>query len=226
MVLRQPVAAATCLFLAFAPPALAQQEDEAQGESVIEEIVVTATHRETRLMDTPMGIGAVTDEVIEEIGAQEMGEVFRLVSGLNMGGEGAAQTRYTVRGVTSQQTNSVRDTAGAMVAVYLDGASLTSALGPARQITGNLFDIERVEVLKGPQGTLFGESAQGGAVRYIYKSPEVNEWDAGFRLGAYTMKWADDSSHDYNGMLNIPILEDRLAARVVLFETDRAGYVD
>ncbi len=226
MDLRKPVALATGMLVALAPPAWAQDESETQGEAVIEEIVVTATHRETRLMDTPMGIGAVTDEVIEEIGAQEMGEVFRMVSGLNMGGEGAAQTRYTVRGVTSQQTNSVRDTAGAMVAVYLDGASLTSALGPARQITGNLFDIERVEVLKGPQGTLFGESAQGGAVRYIYKSPVANEWDAAFRVGAYTMKWADDNSHDYNGMLNIPILEDRLAARVVLFETDRAGYID
>ena len=224
---RKQFAVTMCLIMATAMPAGAQDvEGDEQDDADIEEVVVTATHRETRLMDTPMGIGAVTDSVIEEIGAQEMGEVFRMVSGLNMGGEGASQSRYTVRGVTSQQTNSVRDTAGAMVAVYLDGASMTSALGPARQITGNLFDIERVEVLKGPQGTLFGESAQGGAVRYIFKSPEVNEWDGAVRFGTYSMKWADDTSHDVNGLLNIPLIEDRLAARVVVFDTSRAGYID
>ena len=224
---RKQLVVPMCLLLATAMPAWAQDNDEdEQDDTDIEEVVVTATHRETRLMDTPMGIGAVTDSVIEEIGAQEMGEVFRMVSGLNMGGEGAAQSRYTVRGVTSQQTNSVRDTAGAMVAVYLDGASLTSALGPARQITGNLFDIERVEVLKGPQGTLFGESAQGGAVRYIFKSPVANEWDGAVRFGAYSMKWADDNSHDVNALVNIPLIENRLAARAVLFDTSRAGYID
>ena len=215
-----------CLCLALGATAYGAEDSDEQDDDNIEEVVVTATHRETKLMDTPMGIGAVTDSMIEDIGAQEMGEVFRLVSGLNMGGEGAAQTRYTVRGVTSQQTNSVRDTAGAMVAVYLDGASLTSALGPARQITGNLFDIDRVEVLKGPQGTLFGESAQGGAVRYIFKSPVANEWDAAFRFGTYSMKWADDNSHDVNGLINVPLIDDRLAARLVLFDTSRAGYID
>ncbi|MEM7365025.1 MAG: TonB-dependent receptor [Pseudomonadota bacterium] len=199
---------------------------DADDERSYDEIVVTATHRETTLLDTPMGIGAVTDEMVEELGAQEMGEIFRMISGLNMGGEGAGQSRYTVRGVTSQQTNSVRDTAGAMVAVYLDGASLTSALGPARQITGNLFDIDRVEVLKGPQGTLFGEGAQGGAVRYIYKSPVINSWDAAVKFGTYEQDYSDDTSHDVNAMVNIPLIEDRLAARISVFDTDRAGYID
>lgn len=207
----------------------ANAEDATETESVspfMEEVIVTATHRETTLMDTPMGIGAVTGDMIEELGAQEMGEIFRMISGVNMGGEGAGQTRYTVRGVSSQQTNSVRDTAGSMVAVYLDGASLTSALGPARQITGNLFDIERVEILKGPQGTLFGEGAQGGAVRYIYNSPVPNEWDASVRFGTFDYKYSDDSSSDWNAMLNIPLIEDRLAARVMFFDSDRAGYID
>ena len=165
------------------PSVIGEEVTQDDGEK-IEEIIVTATHRETALMDTPMGIGAVTGDVIKELGAQEMGEIFRMISGMNMGGEGAGQSRYTVRGVTSQQTNSVRDTAGSMVAVYLDGTSMTSALGPARQITGNLFDIDRVEVLKGPQGTLFGEGAQGGAVRYIYNSPQLNEWDASVKFGS------------------------------------------
>ena len=115
------------VLVALAAPVAAQERDP--DDRIVEELIVTATHRETALMDTPMGIGAVTGDMIKELGAQEMGEIFRMISGLNMGGEGAAQTRYTVRGVSSQQTNSVRDTAGSMVAVYLDGASLTSALG-------------------------------------------------------------------------------------------------
>ncbi len=202
-------------------------EEVAQDDSgTIEEIIVTATHRATALMDTPMGIGAVTGDMIKELGAQEMGEIFRMISGMNMGGEGAAQSRYTVRGVTSQQTNSVRDTAGSMVAVYLDGTSMTSALGPARQITGNLFDIERVEVLKGPQGTLFGEGAQGGAVRYIYNSPQLNEWDASVKFGTNNYRYSDDRSYDWNAMLNIPLIDDRLAARVMFYDSNRAGYID
>lgn len=202
------------------------EEMETDDSGNIEEVIVTATHRATALMDTPMGIGAVTGDMIKELGAQEMGEVFRMISGLNMGGEGAAQTRYTIRGVTSQQTNSVRDTAGSMVAVYLDGASLTSALGPARQITGNLFDINRVEALKGPQGTLFGEGAQGGAVRYIYNSPQVNEWDASIKFGTNSYRYSDDRSNDWNIMLNIPLVDDRLAARLMMFDSSRAGYID
>jgi outer membrane receptor protein involved in Fe transport len=211
-------------FAVFTLPAISAESDD--DDRLVEEVIVTATHRETALMDTPMGIGAVTGDMIKELGAQEMGEIFRMISGLNMGGEGAAQTRYTVRGVTSQQTNSVRDTAGSMVAVYLDGASLTSALGPARQITGNLFDIDRVEALKGPQGTLFGEGAQGGAVRYIYNEPVVNEWDASIKFGTGNMRYSDDTSTDWNAMVNIPLIEDRLAARVMLFDSDKAGYID
>lgn len=213
------------VFMLWTPSVIGEEVTQDDGEK-IEEIIVTATHRETALMDTPMGIGAVTGDVIKELGAQEMGEIFRMISGMNMGGEGAGQSRYTVRGVTSQQTNSVRDTAGSMVAVYLDGTSMTSALGPARQITGNLFDIDRVEVLKGPQGTLFGEGAQGGAVRYIYNSPQLNEWDASVKFGSSNYKYSKDRSYDSNVMLNIPLIDDRLAARVMLYDSNRAGYID
>jgi iron complex outermembrane recepter protein len=219
------------LFLA--TPLAAQESSKAKDkdkdkadDKAIEEVVVTATYRKTNLMDTPMGIGAVTDELIKELGAQDMGEIFRMVSGLNMGGEGAGQRRYTIRGVTSQQSNSVRDTSGATVAVYLDGSSMTSALGPARQITGNLFDIERVEVLKGPQGTLFGEGAQGGAIRYIYKSPDPTQIDAAVSFGTSTMKQSEDRSFNVNGMVNVPLIADRLAARVSLFQSTRAGWID
>lgn len=220
---------AACALFIGSPVAMSAQgsdDDKDKKSNNMEEIVVTATHRATNLMDTPMGIGAVTGNMIEELGAQEMGEIFRMVSGLNMGGEGAAQTRYTVRGVTSQQTNSVRDTAGAMVAVYLDGASLTSALGPARQIMGNLFDIERVEVLKGPQGTLFGEGAQGGAIRYIYKTPNPSEWQASVKFGAYGQEYAADTSHDVNAVVNVPIIDGKLGARLSLFDSQKAGYID
>ncbi len=202
-------------------------EDEAdQNQGRMEEIVVTASHRATNMMDTPMGIGAVTGDRINELGAQEMGEIFRMVSGLRMGGEGAGQRRYSIRGITSQQSNSVRDTAGSTVAVYLDGASLTSALGPARQITGNLFDIERVEVLKGPQGTLFGEGAQGGAIRYIYKSPSLSGFDASVKVGLSGMSRSGDNSTDGNVMVNVPLIDDTLAARAVLFSSSRAGWID
>ena len=220
------------------PATHAQTDDESKDEEVekkegdkavfvLEEITVTATKRESDLMLTPIGIGAVTSDQVERVGAVEMGDVFRMVSAVSQGGEATSNRRYSIRGMTSQQNNSVRDTAGSTVAVYLDDASLTSALGPARQITGNMFDIERVEILKGPQGTLFGEGAQAGAIRFIYKEPDLTEIQASLTFGtSVEMSHSEDHSFRADGLLNMPLIQDRLAARLSLFKANNAGWID
>lgn len=201
--------------------------EDADSE-LIEELVVTATYRETNLMETPVSISAVTEEVIEDIGAQSMEELFTSIPGLSMAGGGSGgngQARYTVRGISSQSGDIGYAPVSATVGVYIDGTPVTSALGPDNQVSGTLFDIERVEVLKGPQGTLFGEGSQGGTIRYIYKKPDPTAFDAGINVSFAKMDESDDNSSRVDAMINVP-LGERAAFRLTGWTSETAGYID
>lgn len=202
-------------------PALAQESES----RLIEEVVVTATHRETNLMDTPQSISAVTDEVVENLGAQSIADIFNSVPGLNMASDAEGENRYAVRGVTSQTGHVGYFVTGATIGVYLDGTPVTSSIGPDNQLSGNTFDIDRVEVLKGPQGTLFGEGSQGGTIRFLYKQPDTTALDAAVRANYSTMGESDDNSHTVDAMVNVPFGEG-WAVRLAGWTSERAGFVD
>jgi iron complex outermembrane receptor protein len=193
-----------------------------------EEVVVTATYRETKLMETPVSISAITDAMVEDTGAQSMEDLFTLIPGLSMSGGGSGgqgEARYTVRGISSQSGNIGYAPVLATVGVYIDGTPVTSALGPDNQVSGTLFDIERVEVLKGPQGTLFGEGSQGGTIRYIYKKPDPTEFDAAVNVSYANMSGSDDNSSRLDAMVNVP-LGDQAAFRLTGWTSETAGYID
>jgi iron complex outermembrane recepter protein len=156
-----------------------------KDDGLIEEIVVTATHRATRLMDTPLSVSAVSAEVIEQLGAVDMQSLFKNIAGLNMDeGASAGSNRYVIRGITSQTGGSYAySQTSPAVSVYLDGVPMTSAQGSTFQFGGNLFDVARVEVLKGPQGTLFGEGSVGGTIRFIQNKPRLDEFDYKVKAG-------------------------------------------
>ncbi len=217
-----PVCAAA-LFLA-SPFAGAESTDE-NAAPVIEEVIVTATYRETRLMDTPLAISAVTDDLVEDLGAQSMEDVYTMVPGLSMSGGLDGENRYTVRGVSSQTGATGYFLTGATIGVYLDGTPVTAALGPDNQVSGTMFDIDRVEVLKGPQGTLFGEGSQGGTIRYLYNQPDPTAFDAAFNVSFSNMGESDDYSKRLDGMVNFPIT-DGLALRLTGWDAETAGYID
>lgn len=204
------------------PVAWAQSEADGQ---LIEEVVVTATYRETDLMDTPLAISAVTDSLVEDMAAQSMEDIYTMIPGLSMQGSTDGQARYTVRGITSQSGYVQYAPAGATVGVYLDGTPVTAALGPDNQVSGTLFDIERVEVLKGPQGTLFGEGSQGGTIRYLYKQPNSGRFEAAVTGSLATMEESNDRSMRVDGMVNVP-LDERFALRLTGWRAQTAGYID
>ena len=204
-----------------AGPALAEESQS----RLIEEVVVTATHRETNLMDTPQSISAVTDDVVENLGAQSITDIFNSVPGLNMASDAEGEHRYAVRGVTSQVGHIGYFVTGATVGVYLDGTPVTSSIGPDNQLSGNTFDLDRVEVLKGPQGTLFGEGSQGGTIRFLYKQPDTTAFDAAVRANYSSMDESDDNSHTLDAMVNIPFGEG-WALRLAGWTSERAGFVD
>ena len=202
--------------------------EESSDTNIMEEIVITATYRDTKLMETPLSVSAVTDQMVKDTGAQGMEELFTMIPGLSMaagGNGGQGENRYTIRGISSQSGDIGYAPVLATVATYIDGTPVTSALGPDNQVSGTLFDIERVEVLKGPQGTLFGEGSQGGTIRYIYKKPDPSGFDAAVNVSFAQMSESSDNSQRIDAMVNIP-LSDNAALRVTAWDSETAGYID
>jgi outer membrane receptor protein involved in Fe transport len=199
---------------------------EADEQGAVEEIIVTATLRETNLMETPQAISAVSAEQIDQLGATDMQGLYRNITGLNMTeGQRTGQNRYTVRGVSSQTGTLSYAQTFAAVSVYLDDIPMTSAQGPAKQFGGNLFDMDRVEVLKGPQGTLYGEGSVGGTIRFIQNKPQLGETDWKVKGTIHNTDESDDGSHRIDAMLNLP-LSDSFAVRINAYTVDRAGWID
>ncbi len=209
--------------------AVAESEQSASPDTAIEEIIVTATHRETNLMDTAVTISAVDGDTIEQLGATNVLDLFRALPGLNAVGGGTGNNRLVIRGISSQNVGSGTRPTNSAIAVYIDDTPMTSAngsvMGSQRQLAGALFDVQRVEVLKGPQGTLFGEGSQGGTVRYIYNEPDASAPDYRVQAGAFLQNESDDTGYRLDGMVNIPLSED-FAVRISAFHDDAAGWID
>ncbi len=192
-----------------------------QAASSIEEIVVTATKRGAqRIQEVPMSIQAVTADQIAATGALEFSDLAGLVPSLQVQDLGPGDKEYIIRGVNSS--------AVATVGVYYDEAVITARNkqdGGGRQADIELHDLARVEVLKGPQGTLYGASSMSGTIRFIPNAPDPSGFDfnasgtiSGTRFGG--------ANYHLDAMANMPIIEDKLALRAVGWFTDESGYID
>ena len=214
------LAAGAAIALA-APPALAEEDDDERASGVVEEIVVSATYRDTRLMDTPLTISAVTDHDIVNKGIEDIQTLYQSIPGLAYRSNSQTYNTLSVRGITPPSAGG-----GATVGVYFDNMPITDAnAGGLAQTLGPLFDLERVEVLKGPQGTLYGEGALGGSIRYITKKPDPSGFDYSAQASVEAIGESDGLSYRVDAMVNIP-LGDHLAARAVIYRRDRQGILD
>ena len=215
------ILAAGAAFALAAPPALAEDDDDERASGVVEEIVVSATYRDTRLMDTPLTISAVTDHDIVNKGIEDIQTLYQSIPGLAYRSNSQTYNTLSVRGITPPAGGT-----GATVGVYFDNMPITDATtGGLAQTLGPLFDLERVEVLKGPQGTLYGEGAMGGSIRYITKKPDPSGFDYAIQANIEAIGESDGLSYRTDGMLNVP-LGDHLAARAVVYRRDRQGVID
>jgi iron complex outermembrane receptor protein len=189
---------AGALGVAASGPCLAQS-----GEGTVEEVFVTATHQKTRLQDTPLAVSAFTFEQLERAGARDLRDLAAFTPGLTIGtGEGQGATPISIRGVGQ---NDLGIGADAPVAIYLDGVYL------ARSYMNlfDLVDVERIEVLRGPQGTLYGRNATGGAINVVTRQPgDVPVFEALGRVGSYRA-WGVQAlamgplGHDLSGKLAV-----------------------
>ncbi|MBC7521335.1 MAG: TonB-dependent receptor plug domain-containing protein, partial [Sandarakinorhabdus sp.] len=211
-----------------AAPAMAQQATAAAAETRsdgIADIVVTATRRSQNLQDVPIAVTALSGDTLRQLGVVNFDKLIEFLPNVRTGGRGPGQSQIYIRGLsTDTQSILVAGSAGVNpnVALYLDDAPVSA---PARNLDVYTADLQRVEVLAGPQGTLFGASAMGGAVRYITNKPDLGEFHAGFK-GSYAFTKGGDESNSVEGFINVPIIKDKLAVRLVLYNDSRGGYID
>jgi len=215
---KKPLAAA--LSLAIVPalsalPAAAQQ---------LEEVVVTATKRAASTQDIAVTVSALTSDTLTDFGVSNFEDYLVQLPGVTAGGSGPGQNTIYIRGVASTTPNLT--TAGVAglapnVALYLDEQPLSQ---PGRNLDVYAADLNRVEVLKGPQGTLFGASSQAGTVRLITNKPDLTESYGSVRADiSYTEK--GEESTKFEAMYNLPI-SDSIALRAVIYRDDQGGWVD
>jgi iron complex outermembrane recepter protein len=217
--MRHSIALFGCLTpIVFVAPAIVQAADE----TTIGSIIVTAQKRESDLQDVPFSVSATSEEQIRNSGASNVVELSRNVSGLIMTDLGPGQSQVSVRGISAGQV--VRDLVGGVkeaVGVYLDESAISQALFTPDL---DLYDLERFEVLRGPQGTLFGAGSSAGTVRYITRQPQLGEFEGSAEIGAQT-----GTDSDYGGSLrgavNLPV-GDTTAIRMVGYYNELAGFID
>lgn len=185
-------------------------------------VVVTATRRRTSVQTTPISITAVTAAQIASRGIVDVDRLVHSVPGLairNAGGPG--EMEFEVRGLNSQGGSS------SMVGLYFGEIPLSTALGSQLgkgSVNPGLYDLERVEVLRGPQGTLYGSSSMGGTIRLIPNSPQLDTFAASAEEVLSDTTSGGNLNHQENGMLNLP-LGDTAAARIVGSFTRDSGWI-
>lgn len=190
----------------------------------LEEIIVTATRRESRLQSAPPGVHVVTGEELRKLGAMAFADYARTVPGLSYTDGGTGGEKQTIRGISVDPWFEINSG----TAVYLDEVPLTHAgggVGPPFNSDPVLVDIERIEILRGPQGTLFGAGAIGGAIRILTKQPDVMN-DAGEVAAALTTTEDGELGYSLSGIVNAPLYEGRAAIRAVAFQQDLGGVID
>jgi outer membrane receptor protein involved in Fe transport len=194
----------------------------ATTSGALEEIVITAEKRQSTVQTTPMSIAAVSGDELQARGIPSLAALAQGTPGVSLKSEGPSQTEIEMRGMTSSGGNS------ATVGFYLDDIPLA---GPASAQNGHvvidpdLYDLNRIEILRGPQGTLFGSGSMGGTIRLISNQPNVSEFQATARS---VLSGTDGGgfNHNDNAMVNLPLIDNVLALRIVGTENYTSGWID
>ena len=192
----------------------------AKDEPRMEEIIVSATYRDVKLMDVPIAITAVTALELETKGIENIQTLYQVIPGMSYGSNSATYNTITIRGLTPPAGGQ------AVVGVYMDNVPITSSTGVLTQVLGSTTDLQRVEVLRGPQGTLYGEGNMGGAIRYITKNPDPSAFDWKIKVAVEQNSESDGLSYNTDFMLNIPLFNNSFAVRIVGNRRDRTGFMD
>ena len=203
-------------------PSFAQSSGVNASSDALAEIVVTATKRTERLQDVPVSITAETGIELEHRGATQLQDIINTTPGLNNPGSGGGNsTNLTIRGVTTGTDLGLKQST---VALLYDDMPIDPVGQGGGASNLRVVDIERVEVLRGPQGTLFGSGSLAGAIRYITNKPDLSQFSGSAEItGAQTQT----GGGSYSGyvVFNAPIIQDVLGVRVVAYDYDDGGWI-
>ncbi len=216
--LRQvPLASAISALLAGAPPVFAQDE---ASTGALGELVVTATKREENLQNVPLSIQAIGSEKLEELNITDFNDYVKFLPSVQFTSFGPGFSVAYFRGVASGE-NANHSGPQPTVGMYLDEQPITTIQGA---VDLHLYDIERVEALAGPQGTLYGASSEAGTIRIITNKPNPSGFDAGYDLEINTVENGNEG-YVAEAFVNVP-LSPTAAVRLVGWYKDESGYID
>ncbi|MDP9012255.1 MAG: TonB-dependent receptor plug domain-containing protein, partial [Pseudomonadota bacterium] len=213
---------AAVLAVLYGAPSSADQAN--LDEATLQEVVVTATRRAVSAQDLPIAITAVSGSRLDQAGIVDIAGLAHSMAGVNytdkgpFGGVGGAN--LIIRGLNSETTSGLPAAASPVVppvATYVDDTPLLVNL--------RLQDLDRVEVLRGPQGTLYGSGSLGGTIRFVQNAPDPKEFDAKVEAGLSKTNHTHALNEDVKGMLNLP-LSDTFAVRLNAGWTDEAGFIN
>ena len=198
---------------------------EEAASAGLQEVVVTAERRAESVQTVPNTIQAITGDQLSALNISTIDEVLRFLPNVTFSANGPGNGNIYMRGLSAgfagnQSSASIAPFPN--VALYLDDSSMTF---PSRNVDVYMADLERIEVLEGPQGTLFGGGAQAGAVRYITNKPKLNATGGSVEASYGTTAGGDDNSSGI-AVLNLPLIQDTLAVRGVIYTDHRGGYID
>ena len=211
--LRQAIRMLAATGLAIAP-GYALPQDQPTGQTTLEEVVVTATRREASLQDVAIPMTAISGEALERAFAQDLRDLTNAAPNVALEPVGIFQNSaaFVIRG---QGTADIESASDSKVGIYVDGvvqARVSTALS-------DFLDVQSVEILRGPQGTLFGRNTAAGAVQILHNKPQMDEFDFGASLQA-----GDYGRQDLKGIINFPIMDGKIAGRIAAKKTQHDGY--
>ncbi len=186
----------------------------------VDEIIVTAARREQNLSDVPASITALSGDYLSSLGFDNFSDYAGLAPSLDFVEFAPGQTRITIRGISADPSFTTAST----VSVYIDDVPMTSS-NAGTQVDFRLYDVNRVEVLRGPQGTLYGENSMGGAIRIFTNEPDTSDFSASAEVGFGSLKDGGTSTK-VDGMVNFPIVADKVALRVVGSYRKSGGWIE
>jgi iron complex outermembrane recepter protein len=196
---------------------------EASTDSGLAEIIVTATRRSERLQDVPMSITALTGEELTKRGANDVNDIIANSPGLANPSQGlGTANNLIIRGVATGAGSTL---AQATVSLMLDDIDLNPGAVTFGTSDPKIVDVQQVEILRGPQGTLFGAGSLSGVVRYISNKPNLNEYSGSVQVTGSSTD-GGGASEDVTGVLNVPLIDGKLGARLAAYYDNDAGWID
>jgi iron complex outermembrane recepter protein len=203
--------------------ASAQDEVKADEADSIATIVVTARKRGDELLqDVPQSILAFSSEQVENFGFQGLDDYVRLVPSLSFIDQGPGQSKLVLRGITTGFTRQTAIQEGETAGLYIDDTPITVN---GQNPDFGLYDVERIEVLRGPQGTLYGASSMAGNIRIITKQPDATKVEGSVSTSASNTV-DGDVNYGIDGVINLPLIQDVLALRMVGYHRYDDGFID